>query len=500
MTPAQEAAHHSERSHVARRIAIAVAAIVALLTTGVGVVASQSPFSRVAVTQRFERALHAKIAIRKYKETYLPPGCIAEGVTITSQDSARNRIARINKLTIEASYPGLLARHVKRTIINGAVIDWGRLHGNDGRFDTVLDEVIANTVVLQAGDARLDFHRVVLRNVGAARPLTYDVSLRTPKLPGELTMRGSLGPWSSGKLDQVPLSGSYTFRNANLGVFQHLAGTLASQGTFAGVISRLDVSGWTDTPDFEANNNGHRHHLKTRFKAVVNGINGDTVLPSIKADLDRTVITGDAAVRQEGDERGKTITLHVTSGRGWVEDLFLLFIKSPQSPIVGAITFEARIAVPPDSRSFTKRVVVDDVFEIGAASFTNPETQHGAESLSEHAEGEPRAIPERISEQLRGHVFLRDGVATFQNAVVTVPGATADLAGTYDLVTKRANLRGKMAMQAELSQATTGFTSFFLKFLNPFYKKKHAGAVVPVSITGTYDHPVFQALTAKKKR
>ncbi len=94
---------------------------------------------------------------------------------------------------------------------------------------------------------------------------------------------------------------------------------------------------------------------------------------------------------------------------------------------------------------------------------------------------------------------LRGGVATFQNAIVTVPGAIADLAGTYDLVTKRANLHGKMAMQAELSQATTGFTSFFLRFLNPFYKKKHAGAVVPVSITGTYDHPVFQALTAKKK-
>lgn len=426
------------------------------------------------------------------------PAALPKALRLPRRTPRGKAIATINKLKIEASYPGLRAHHVKRAIICGAVIDWERLHESGGRSDTVFDEVVANTVVVEAGNARLDFHRVALCNVGAGRRLAYDLSLRTPALPGELTMRGNLGPWSSGKLDQLPLSGSYTFRNANMGVFQHLAGTLSSQGTFTGVISRLDVSGWTDIPDFEANNNGHRHHLKTEFKAVVNGMNGDTILPSIKADLDRTVITGDAAVRQQDNERGKAITLHVTSGGGRVEDPFLLFIKSRQSPIVGDIAFEARVAAPPDSRPFTKRVVVDDAFEIGAASFTNPRTQHSADSLSEHAEGEPRAAPERITEQLRGRVSLRDGVATFQNAVVTVLGATADLAGTYDLVTKCANLRGKIAMQVQLSQANHGLHVVFLRFLNPFYKK-HAGAVVPVSITGTYDHPVFQALTAKKR-
>lgn len=89
MTPAREAAHHSERSHVARRTATAVAAIVAFLTVGAGVGASRSPFSQAAITPQLEDALHAKVAIRKYKETYLPPGCIAEGITITSPDSAR---------------------------------------------------------------------------------------------------------------------------------------------------------------------------------------------------------------------------------------------------------------------------------------------------------------------------------------------------------------------------------------------------------------------------
>ncbi len=30
-----------------------------------------------------------------------------------------------------------------------------------------------------------------------------------------------------------------------------------------------------------------------------------------------------------------------------------------------------------------------------------------------------------------------------------------------------------------------------LKVLDPFFKKKHAGYVMPVKITGTYEHPLF---------
>jgi hypothetical protein len=30
-----------------------------------------------------------------------------------------------------------------------------------------------------------------------------------------------------------------------------------------------------------------------------------------------------------------------------------------------------------------------------------------------------------------------------------------------------------------------------LKVLNPFFKKKRVGYVMPVKITGTYEHPLF---------
>jgi hypothetical protein len=51
--------------------------------------------------------------------------------------------------------------------------------------------------------------------------------------------------------------------------------------------------------------------------------------------------------------------------------------------------------------------------------------------------------------------------------------------------------RGTARMQAELSQMTTGIKSVFLKLVQPLFKGKHAGTVLPIKISGTRDHPSF---------
>ena len=38
---------------------------------------------------------------------------------------------------------------------------------------------------------------------------------------------------------------------------------------------------------------------------------------------------------------------------------------------------------------------------------------------------------------------------------------------------------------------SSGFTSVLLKPFNAFFKKKHAGAELPVHLIGTYRHPDF---------
>jgi hypothetical protein len=71
--------------------------------------------------------------------------------------------------------------------------------------------------------------------------------------------------------------------------------------------------------------------------------------------------------------------------------------------------------------------------------------------------------------------------------------------GTYNLVNERINLHGLLYMQAKLSNATSGIKSFLLKALGPFLKSNHRGEVVPVSITGTYQHPSYHVSPQSKK-
>jgi hypothetical protein len=47
-------------------------------------------------------------------------------------------------------------------------------------------------------------------------------------------------------------------------------------------------------------------------------------------------------------------------------------------------------------------------------------------------------------------------------------------------------------MDASLSKAAGGFKSVLLLPLDPFFKRAHAGAVIPIHIGGMYPHPTFR--------
>jgi hypothetical protein len=105
-----------------------------------------------------------------------------------------------------------------------------------------------------------------------------------------------------------------------------------------------------------------------------------------------------------------------------------------------------------------------------------------------------------VLSDLKGHVVLKDGIASFSSLSFRVPGAVAQIHGTYYLVSERIDLRGILHIQAKLSDATTGIKSFLIKALNPFLKNDHPGAEVPMRITGTgtYSHPVYRLSSGSK--
>lgn len=98
---------------------------------------------------------------------------------------------------------------------------------------------------------------------------------------------------------------------------------------------------------------------------------------------------------------------------------------------------------------------------------------------------------ETVLSDLKGHVLLKDGIAQFSDLSFSVPGASARMQGTYDLISEKINLHGTLKTESQPSNTTSGVKSLMLKVLNPFFKKKRVGYVMPVKITGTYEHPLF---------
>ena len=86
---------------------------------------------------------------------------------------------------------------------------------------------------------------------------------------------------------------------------------------------------------------------------------------------------------------------------------------------------------------------------------------------------------------------MRNGIATLSDISFVVPGATANGGGTYNLLDKRVNLRGKLSMKATVSEASSGIKSILLKPFDGLFKRKDKGAVLPVSVTGYYPRPSF---------
>jgi hypothetical protein len=74
----------------------------------------------------------------------------------------------------------------------------------------------------------------------------------------------------------------------------------------------------------------------------------------------------------------------------------------------------------------------------------------------------------------------------------SVPGAVIKLDGTYKLRGEDLDFAGELRMEAKLSQLVSGKKSIFLKAIDPFFSKKGAGTLIPITITGTRDNPTLE--------
>jgi len=146
------------------------------------------------------------------------------------------------------------------------------------------------------------------------------------------------------------------------------------------------------------------------------------------------------------------------------------------------------------------RMILDGQIGIDDARWSSPEIRKNLEALSRRAEGKPRDddAGSAVSD-LRGSFHVEKGIVNFSNLTFSVPGAAIELAGTFQLVGGELDLSGHLRIHAKLSQTVTGTKSFFLKALDPFFEKNGTGAVIPISISGTREHPTVGVSILHKK-
>jgi hypothetical protein len=460
------------------------------------------PFSERAVLDDLAEASDSTVTASTFHQTYFPvPGCVLENLEFR-HGTRKFTLITIKKLIVKGSYLGILTRHVPQLIVEGGHVFVPPFGSNvtfhSRHSNIVVEEIVANGSLVdfasndpQKQALRFDVHQALLRNVRWGSPIDYDLTFHNPEPPGEIATHGKFGGWTTGHPGDTPISGQYIYSGADLGVYGGIAGILASKGKFGGVLKHIDIAGETHVPDFEATSGSHKVKLVTKFDAYVDGTHGDTFLRRVNAQLVRTNLIVQGSVAGAKGRKGKAALLDIYSRQGRIEDILTLFTNEPRAPMSGAIALKAKAEIPPGHEPFLEKVRLQGTFGIDEGTFSKEETQRNVDELSAGARGENKDDPETVLTDLKGQVVLENGIARFSGLSFGIPGAFAKMHGTYNILNHKIDLHGSLRVDTKISKTATGMKALFLKMIDPFFKKKRKGEIVPVHIAGTYEKPEF---------
>ncbi len=477
------------------------------------------PFSQARIAQSLQSTFPATVTFQKFHSTYFPhPGCVAEGLVFSRLGATPGTppVVTVQQLTIQAHYLDLLFRP---GYLSEIVLKDFRVHippmgtpVENSNWQETPSTIRVGEVVADGSSMQIDrvsgppllFAIPTLRldSVAGNQPATFILALHIPLPPGDIRATGKFGPWNYSDPGQTLVAGEYTFQNADLSVFHGIAGILSAHDNFQGILRQIDSSGTIDVPNFMVTRSDHPIHLKSSFHATVDGTNGDVQLDRVTGTFLNTFVLGKGQIAHHPGHDGKLTTVDLSVQNGRIQDVLRMFIHGHHPPMHGTTSFRAHVIIPPGDEPFLHKVRLVGDFGIDDGQFAKPATQISVDTLSQRALGEkvspavtqtvstdPDADPDAVISALAGHVELRDATATFNDFRFTVPGASAHMHGTYNLETLAIDLHGTLKTDEEFSGLTTGFKSVILKPFNVFFRKKHAGAVLPVHLAGTYKKP-----------
>lgn len=468
-----------------------------------------------ALERRFDAHVHlASLAFSIFPVASVDGG----GLIITHRQWANDPhpLIKIAHFHAETDYTTLLdwRNRVNRVTLQGLEIHIApHEHGiatnsQSGRDTTqlkfLIETILADQSLIEIepkepGKQALQFaiEKLTMHSVGTGSAMTYTVRLKNALPPGDIDASGHFGPWQRDDPGSTAVSGDYTFKKADLGVFGGIKGTLSSEGQFGGVLQHIKINGSTDVPDFSLREGGAAVHLLTHFHSEVDGINGDTLLNPVEAKFGESEFLCSGEVASHQGDPGKWVELDAKTEHGRMEDILTLVVGGKPT-LKGDVEFHSRIVIPPGKQQVIDKLKLDGAFHLAQAFFTDPKAQQRLRTLSERALGYSKSEVARgegergkVASNLFGRFRLNNGLVSFKVLQFEVPGARIRMAGSYNLISSKVNMQGTFAMRATLSQTQSGWKELLLKPLDRFFKKDGEGFELPLSVEGTRDHPVI---------
>ncbi len=503
-----------------RRVLIATAVLLAgsigfLVVWGVRATPQVRDRIIAALNERFA----SKVNLESLEVAIVPPRIAGDGLTL--RHNGRTDVPpliSVRKFEASAGVFGLTGRpvHLRTITLDELAIrvpPGGLKTGNNNDHDEphvaheerpspiLIDKLVARSAQLQIisrNPNRLprvfDIHDLVMDDFGMPGGARFQAGLTNPVPRGRVETSGLFGPWHADEPGLTPLSGDYIFKNADMNVIKGIGGTLSSVGNYRGMLERIEVEGQTEIPDFSIDIAGQTVPLSTRFKAVVDGTNGDTFLENVEAKLQDTTILAKGSVVRTEDVKGRHIALDIKIAEGRLEDLMRLAVKSEKPPLKGRIDMETKFLMPAGPADVVDRLQLAGVFTLAQATFMNVNVQKRITMLSRRGRGEEDdtgAEGESVVSNLRGKFVMRDARLSFSELTFSVPGSTVRLSGQYDLHTETINFVGDLLLDASLADMTSGYKSVLARMAQPFFRRPGGGSRLPIKISGTKDKPAF---------
>jgi hypothetical protein len=270
-----------------------------------------------------------------------------------------------------------------------------------------------------------EIHDVIMRGFGLPEGARFQAGITNAIPRGRIETTGVFGPWLKEDPTLTPIRGEYAFKDADLNDIKGISGILSSVGQYRGTLERIEVDGQSETPDFSIDIANQPVPLSARFKAIVDGTNGDTWLDRVDARLGQSNIIASGAVVRERDVKGRHVALDIQIREARIEDVLRLAVKADKAPLTGRMEMTTTFLLPAGEQDVIDRLHLDGQFRLIQARFANINIQRRLEALSQRARGKEDAEPtgdgSSVVSNLRGRFVMRGAKARFQAVDVHDP-------------------------------------------------------------------------------